>query len=321
MSDSGNQISEVTRRTLFDALRIGPWFWSGRLEEAEFLARVFNLEALPSDDHRFSTMSGDIWQHRVNNPMDWDDGWVFSDGRLNLLHGPDETVLRFLAETLHPVVRVDEDATDALLTTINRYLVADGFQMSVVDEMSGRRVFAGTRMLDDAGAVVAGAKKVADALASSHVSAQITRMQDSVVKDPALAIGSAKEFVESLCKGILDARGAGRTGKEDFPRLVGMTRDKLDLSVNPRSDTTLRSTLQALTTLIQGVAELRGQLGTGHGAAPTTLAPPVDVARLVVTLSTALGVFLWERHQASSVVGGQNCLAQALPETVIPIGI
>lgn len=293
-----NQISEATRRTLFDALRVGPWPWCGRLDDVEFLSRIFDLGALPSHDGRFDTMSGDIWQHRVNNPEDWSDDWVFSDGRLDLLHGPDETLLRFLAETLHPVVRMDEGATDSLLATINRYLTCDGFHMVAVDAMSGRRVFAGMRLLQDPEAVVSGAKRVADELASSHVSAQISRMQDSILKDPTLAIGSAKEFVESLCKGILDARGITRTGKEDLPRLAMITRDSLGLGLNPGSDVTLKATLQSLTTITQGIAELRGQLGTGHGSTPETPQPPVEVARLAVSVATVLGVFLWETHRS-----------------------
>jgi hypothetical protein len=293
-----NQISEATRRTLFDALRLCPWRWWGRLDEVEFLARVFDLEALPSYDYRFKTMSGDILQHRVRNPEDWDDDWVFSDGRLNLVDGPDETLLRFLAEMLHPIVRKDEEATSGLLATINRYLEPDGFQMVEVDRMSGKPLFAGVRVLSGMDGPIEAARKVADELSSSHVSAQITRMQTSVVKDPALAIGSAKEFVESICKGILDARGDVRTGKEDFPPLVSMTRDALGLKVNPKSDVSLKSMLGALGTITNSIAEMRGQLGTGHGGTPDTDQPPVEVARLAVNVAMALGVFLWEVHRS-----------------------
>lgn len=295
-----NQISEATRRTLFDVLRLGPWPWHGRLEEVEFLARIYDLEALPSRDSRYPSMSGDIIQHRVRNPEDWPYDWVFTDGRLDLMHGPDETLLRFLAEMLHPVVLGDEEATKELLATLNRYLEPDGFQMAEVDRMSGKPLFAGLRALPGAGASVDEARKIADALSSSHVSAQITRMQDNVVKDPALAIGSAKEFVESICKGILDARGIPRSGKEDFPALVSMTREALKLKVNPNSDKTLKSMMGALATLTQTIAELRGQLGTGHGGTPDTEQPPVEVARLSVTVAMALGTFLWEVHRSGS---------------------
>src|SRR5262245_41708494 len=99
-----NTLTEITRRDIRRALvREGVW-WSGDLEETEFLSRLYNLASLPSYDHRFSDASGDIWQHRVNN-HDWDDFWVFDDDRLQLSDGCDEILLNFLAEMVHPAVQ------------------------------------------------------------------------------------------------------------------------------------------------------------------------------------------------------------------------
>jgi hypothetical protein len=91
-----------------------------------------------------------------------------------------------------------------------------------------------------------------------------------------------------------------RTGKEDFPALVSTTREALGLRVNPKSDVTLKSMLGALGTITNSIAELRGQVGTGHGGTPETEAPPAGVARLAVNAALALGVFLWETHEASA---------------------
>ena len=102
-----NTISAATRRDVFDVLRLENVDWAGQLEEPDFLSRLYDLDELPSHDSRFRTMGQDIWQHRVNNPMDWDDDWVFSDSRLNLLRCPDSEFLSFLCEMLHPVVRPD----------------------------------------------------------------------------------------------------------------------------------------------------------------------------------------------------------------------
>ena len=295
---TGQGITEITRRNILDAMALGKVNWSGRLAEDDFLGRIFDLDHLPSNDHRFKTMRRDIWQHRVNNPNDWEEDWAFSDSRLNLLHGSDEIFLRFLCETVHPVVRAEEDDGAQLVALFNRYLAADGFQLAVVDIMSGRSLYAAIRTLGVDASAFAQARKVADALSSGQISAQITRMQNSIVKDPALAIGSAKEFVESICKGILDERGVLRTGHEDFQPLVTMTRDTLALRVDPRSDRTLKGLLTALGTISNSIAELRGYLGTGHGAAPNAYSPPVEVARLAVGVATSLGVFLWDRHRA-----------------------
>jgi hypothetical protein len=293
-----NAISEITRRNIFDALRLRKVPWEGRLGESAFLSRIFDLTGLPSHDRRASDMLGDVVLHRENF-RDGDDDWPYDDGRLDLLRGPDDVFLHFLTEMIHPVVRDDDALVDELLALFNRHLHADGFQLAVMDVISGKRIFAAIRGLD-AGPLHAQARKVANELASDHVAAQITRMQASITSDPALAIGSAKEFVESICKGILAARGSASTGKEDLPKLVHLVREQLGLAIDKRTDTTLRSTLGALATVTQGVAELRGQLGTGHGASPEVGRPPVEVARLAVGAATTLGVFLWDMHRATA---------------------
>ena len=291
-------ITELTRRSIFDALRLGKHFWAGKLDEAEFLSRLFDLGSLPSYDTRHKDMAGDIFRHRVMNPEDWPADWVFADRRLDLLHVPDEVFLKLLCEMLHPIVRDDADVDD-LVSTFNRYLAPDGYRMAVVDTISGRRIFGAELALAGADGALDDARRIANALSSGHVTSQITRMRANIVQDAPLAIGSAKEFVESLCKGILDARQVPRTGREDFPALVSMTRDALGLKVNPKSDVTLKSMLGALGTMTNAIAELRGQVGTGHGGTPNTEAPPAGVARLAVNAAVALGVFLWETHEAT----------------------
>lgn len=291
-------ITDLTRRTIFDALRVGKHFWAGKLDDADFLSRIFDLSSLPSYDSRHKDMAGDIFRHRVINPEDWSDDWVFSDTRLDLLHVPDEVFLRFLCEMVHPVVR-NEAEVDDLVATLNRYLAPDGYRLVVIDTMSGHRIFGAELSLAGADGVLDDARRIANVLSSGHVTAQIARMRANIVPDAPLAIGSAKEFVESLCKGILDARKVTRTGKEDFPALVSMTREALGLKVNPKSDATLKSMLGALGTMTNSIAELRGQVGTGHGGAPETEAPPAGVARLAMNAAVALGVFLWETHEAS----------------------
>ena len=67
--------------------------WSGRISESDFLSRLFDLESIPSNDRRHANIASDIWQHRVNN-LDWDDYWVFSDSRINLIHCDDGVFLR-----------------------------------------------------------------------------------------------------------------------------------------------------------------------------------------------------------------------------------
>jgi hypothetical protein len=90
-------ISEITRRNIFDALRLNQTNWHGRLTETEFLSRIFDLNQLSSTDGRFKNMASDIVQHRYNN-LDWEDDWIYDDHRLNLLKCEDPQFLQFLYE-------------------------------------------------------------------------------------------------------------------------------------------------------------------------------------------------------------------------------
>jgi AbiJ N-terminal domain 3/Abortive infection C-terminus len=294
-----NAISEVTRRNLFDELRLTSANWSGRVGEAEFLARLFDLSAMPSHDWRCSDMAGDIFQHRVRND-DWGGAdWVYDDARLNLLHCADEKFLTFLCQMVHPIVRSDETEVQRLVEIFNRHLAADGFEVAPHTYVSGKPIFAGRARLHPIGYGTAPAKKIADDLSSEHISAQITRMETSVTNDPALAIGTAKEFVETICKGVLTERGVRLSGSEDIPKLVRITREAIGLTVPAKTGDTLHKTLSALATLTQGIAELRGQLGSGHGPHPKAPNAAPEVAWLAVRTAIALGVFLYDTHRAS----------------------
>lgn len=135
------EVTEITRREIIDRFSAGNIDWAGRLQEDDFLSRLYDLNALPSNDYRRSTAAGDIWQHRVNW-RDWEDDWVFYDHRFNLLHGPDEEFLRFLCETVHPAVRPDMEEAKQLVDLYNEQLRRDGWEIFQKGEISGRPVFA-----------------------------------------------------------------------------------------------------------------------------------------------------------------------------------
>jgi hypothetical protein len=136
-----NEISEVTRRAIVDFITASATVWAGRLAEDDFLARLYDLTSLPSTDRRFPNAAGDIWKHRVIN-SDWYDDWVFYDSRFNLMWAPDEAFLRFLCETVHPVVCPDAESARQLVAAYNRELGSDGWGLIEAEEISGRPVFA-----------------------------------------------------------------------------------------------------------------------------------------------------------------------------------
>lgn len=140
-----NGITEVTRRSIVDYFSMHEVSWSGRFNDADFLGRLYDLAEIPSRDHRYANAYGDIFQHRVNN-YDWDSDWVFYDTRFNLLHVPDEEFLRFLCETVHPVVRTPQmGSAHEIVEAYNEYLERDGWEIVEVKQISGRPVFAGKK--------------------------------------------------------------------------------------------------------------------------------------------------------------------------------
>lgn len=139
-ADEPRTITEVTRREIIDHFTAAGIAWSGRLGEDDFLSRLYDLQRLPSEDPRFKTAAGDIWKHRVVN-HDWPDEWVFYDGRFNLLRCPDEEFLRFLCETVHPVIRPDTDEARALVAELNGMLANDGWELFERKQISSHPVF------------------------------------------------------------------------------------------------------------------------------------------------------------------------------------
>ena len=136
-----NEISEVTRRAIMDFMSASNVAWAGRLAEDDFLSRLYDLTAMPSTDHRLRTAASDIHQHRVNWD-DWDDDWVFHDSRFNLLRAPDDEFLRFLCETVHPVVRPGTEDARELVAAYDQELAADGWTLIEARQISGKPVFA-----------------------------------------------------------------------------------------------------------------------------------------------------------------------------------
>ncbi len=133
-------ITEVTRRSIIDQLTAGTIPWSGRLTDDEFLARLYDLSKLPSHDHRYTNAAGDIYQHCVRN-YDWSPDWVFYDDRFRLLHARDAEFLRFLCETLHPVVQPDSERVAQLMAIYNEELAHDGWALAEVKRISGKPMF------------------------------------------------------------------------------------------------------------------------------------------------------------------------------------
>lgn len=301
VNSAPNAITALTRRNILDFMRMEMVAWWGAMEEADFVARVWtNAGELPSNDPRFATALADIHQHRwLNN--DWDDDWVYTDWRFNLLGGSDEKFLAFLSETVHPLVRPDEETVGKLVEEFNRHLRRDGFRLTPRSTISGHTIYGGTR--------ASGGHHPATALGlpkrtllEDHSALQdhLDAIERDLVSDPAGAIAGAKELVESMYKLILDKRGVAY-GNEDLPKLykkvaVDLRLAKESVPQSAKGSEAAYKVLTALNTTVFGLAELRNQLGRGHGR--STASPALERhARLAFNTAVTLTEFLYDTLQ------------------------
>ena len=295
------KITQITRKDLFDAMVVEGVNWAGSLEEPEFLARLYDLTSLPSRDHRFPDAAGDIWQHRINN-FDWNEHWVFYDPRFELMNGDDEILLRFLAETVHPVVRPDVTESQKLTQLYNQFLKNDGFELAEKSRISGKPIYVGRNIGLGQAPGISAAKEAVSGTDVGYVMKQITRMEAAVLNDPSLAIGTAKELVETCCKTILSKRRVEVPSGDNLPQLVKRTSKELkltpdDIPEKARAVDTIRRLLSNLATITSGVAELRNAYGTGHGREAFAKGLSPRHAKLAVGAASTLAVFLVETHR------------------------
>ncbi|MEX1098001.1 MAG: abortive infection family protein [Planctomycetales bacterium] len=128
----------------------------------------------------------------------------------------------------------------------------------------------------------------------------IRRIRDSLADDPAQAIGSTKELLETVFKTVLGMQGA-KSGNEDMPKLLKRTQAALDLdpadvdAAVPGAES-IRRLLGSLAQIVVAVAELRNLYGTGHGKSN---APGLDAdtSKLVVASGTSLAAYLMARYR------------------------
>ena len=297
-----NAITTITRRNIFDFIRVEGIWYSGRLEEHDFLSRVFDLGAFPSDDNRFENMSGDLWQHRINNPNDWPDDWVFNDSRLNLLNCDDSDFLQFLSEMIHPIVRADSTEVNKLLQIFNDNLQDDGFEIVEKAKISNKPIFSGRKIVAGFSSIEANNNVLSQKLNADYVSQQITLMESAIDNAPHVAIGIAKELIETCCLKILGERNIVPEKSWDLLQLLKNTNKELKLSPSDipdekKASKTIKTILSSLGAVVHGICELRNDYGSGHGKNSNFTGLNKRHARLAVGAATTLAIFLLETHE------------------------
>ncbi len=130
----------------------------------------------------------------------------------------------------------------------------------------------------------------------------VRRIEQSIDGDPAQAIGSAKELVETAAKHVLEHYGIDPEDYDTFPRLVKASVAKLDLASENIQDAQKGAQALAMLTgglgqIAEATATLRNLYGTGHGRTQSAGADARH-ARVVVGACSTLTAFLLETLDA-----------------------
>lgn len=286
-------VSELTRRNIIDEIIVARISWQGRLSEEDFLARIFDLESLPSFDYRFSSFLAEYRQHRGWG--DWPDNWVFTDSRINLLKAPDETFLRFICLVVHPVVRTNESEISYLLSIFNKYLQADGWKLVANSMMSGQPVYDFLRLTGLA-IKLPEPEKAIDVLSDDYVIELADKCDARILaSDFDGAITIARTMLEAVMI-ELELRLVGKRGdyKGDLPKqfkqvakLLRMDDERQDL------DDRFKDVIRGLIMVVNGLAPLRNKMSDGHARVRK---PAAHHARMVVNTAKTIAMFLVDSY-------------------------
>ena len=305
----GSPLSKRVKRTILTRLKKDDVKWWGALGQPEFLDPIFDLDALPSTDSRFKDARGDIWQHTVNND-DWSLDWLFSDRRFNLLEGDDSVFLSFLERCLDPEVRSASEAV-GLATIFNKELREVGWNLQTMELMGDEDKYRVGPWNPAYGRAASSLQKTALVLSSNWMFQEIQRIEASVSTDPALAIGTAKELVDTCCKHIAERMELELPKKPDTPDLVkavlkGLKLLPEDISDSAKGADSIRLMLRALTTLMQGLVEVRNLYGTGHGKGAAHKGPKPRHARLAVASAATFVEFIVDTYRERQELAGKE---------------
>jgi len=130
---------------------------------------------------------------------------------------------------------------------------------------------------------------------------QIERMRNAVDSDPSLAIGTAKELIETTCKTILSELNIKYAKNDDIMRLVKKTQACLGvipekIPESAKGSEIIKRLLSNLGSITQCLGELRNLYGTGHGREGRMKGLNPRHARLAVGSAATLVTFLFETY-------------------------
>jgi len=236
---------------------------------------------------------------------------MFDDARwheLGYLVGKHEVVAGH-GRLLRSLYWGDDDYGSCIFTVLPDLLGNDFQNLRTVEEFVGLREWLRkndaklyAELYDDAAPELVVSLEHVEKVAGIHDVLELNRhagrIRHGIADDPAQAIGSAKELLETVLKTVIGDHE--QKSRDDIPELLKKAQIKLDLDPRGASGAeTLRRTLSNLGQIVHGVAELRSLYGTGHGRSKSRELESAH-ALLVVNAAITVATFLleiWQEQQ------------------------
>lgn len=120
----------------------------------------------------------------------------------------------------------------------------------------------------------------------------------SIKTNTDLALGSAKELLEIVCKSILSEKKISYTDDMTLSKLFKETINSVGIlesssaSNKEQADRSIRQILSGLNSVIQGVSELRNGYGSGHGKEASFKRLEPQYVEFVVSIVSNIVVFI-----------------------------
>jgi hypothetical protein len=208
------------------------------------------------------------------------------------------------ANRLREFWKVEDDAVvGKLLSDLMEYIDSEGDRFGGMEPRLLARCVAIASRISAGGPDLRPLKDVAAKLDAAYVQAQVRRMEAAIQSDPALAVGTAKEFIETVCTTILRERGKLPEGKPEVSDLTKLVLEELDLSPKVTGEDRkgaeyARRLLRNLGAIPNVLAELRNLHGTGHGKDAESSGIHRRHAELAANSAGAFCRFVVDAHRA-----------------------
>ena len=150
-----------------------------------------------------------------------------------------------------------------------------------------------------------------------HLTAHINRIEQALIEDPEVAIGSCKDLVESALKTFLDTPADELKGYT-LPKLAKAARVQLSQEQSElKHDEDMLKMLSNFGQILESIATVRNKYGTGHGRAPwETFELPQPYVVLAANAAISTAVFLTQMHDLKSAEPENPFMAVDSPSNV-----